>query len=112
MGKNFKVTYEEIEDILYLGKEEKVKFSLDLALPSGDIVVDIGSDGKIAGLEVFNATEFFSMLSKELQNIKDAEIKVIYSPSYTSMSINLETKKDLVKSSNLVIPYSKNLAFS
>lgn len=108
MEKNFEVFYEEVEDILYIGNKETVKFSIDLALPSGDIVVDIGNNGKITGLEVFNATKFFSMIRNELKNVKTAEINAIYSPSYTSISINLGTN-DAIKS-NLVIPYSKNLS--
>lgn len=108
MEKTFEVAYDEIEDILYLGSKEKIKFSIDLALPSGDIVVDVDNNGKISGLEIFNATDFFSKLSKTLKTIKNAQLKMIYSPSYTSININLITKEDVVKS-NLVIPYSKNL---
>jgi uncharacterized protein YuzE len=108
MEKNFEVSYNEIEDILYLGSKEIVKFSIDLSLPSGDIVVDIDNSGKISGLEIFNATEFFSKLNKTLRSVKNAQVRMIYSPSYTSININLITKEDVVKS-NLIIPYSKNM---
>jgi len=84
---------------------------MDLALPSGDVVVDIGFDGLVHGIEIFNASKFFSVLNKELQKIKNAEIKVVYAPSYAALNININVQKESVKS-NLIIPYSKNLVFA
>ena len=111
MEKNFEVFYNKIEDILSISKKERVKFSIDLALPSGDAVVDIGFDGLVKGIEIFNASKFFSILSRELERIKDAEIRVVYSPSYAALNINLNIQKESVKS-HLIIPYSKKLVLA
>jgi uncharacterized protein YuzE len=107
MEKNIEISYDEIEDMLYLTKKEKVKFSIDIAMPSGDVIVDIGFDGLIKGIEIFNASKFFSIIKEELIKIKNASINTVYSPSYTSISINLESEKAI--RNNLVIPYSKSL---
>ena len=69
MEKNMEVIYDEVEDIFYIGKKEKSKFSIDLALLSGDVVVDIGSDGLVKGIEIFNASTFFSLVKEELTKI-------------------------------------------
>ncbi len=106
MVKNFEISYEEIEDILYIGINEKVKFSIDLALPSGDVVVDIGFDGLVKGIEIFNASKFFSITDKDLKRINDGDFKVIYNPSYAALSINLFKESQIIKS-NIVIPYNK-----
>lgn len=111
MEKNVEISYDKVEDILYLGKKGKAKFSVDLALPSGDVVVDIGFDGLVKGMEIFNASKFFSLLQDELEKIKNIELKVIYSPSYVVVSINLESKKRIVKS-NVVVPYNKRLVLA
>lgn len=106
--KIFKVSYNKEEDIIYLGGEEKIKFSIDLALPSGDAVVDIGYDSQIKGIEIYNATKFFPSMQKELENIKNAIIRIIYTPSYSSLFISLNLKKE-TSFTNLIIPYSKEL---
>lgn len=108
MEKNVKISYDKVEDILYLGKEGKAKFSVDLALPSGDVVVDVGFDGLVKGLEIFNASKFFSLMQEELEKIKNVELKIIYSPSYVVVSISLESRKRII-SSNVVVPYNKKL---
>ena len=67
MAKNVKISYDEIEDIFYLGINGKTKFSIDLALPLGDIIVDVGFDGKVNGIEIFNASKFFSLMKEEMK---------------------------------------------
>jgi uncharacterized protein YuzE len=113
MAKASEVSYEERLDILSIRKKEKVKFSVDLALSSGDVIVDIGNDGLVKGLEIMNASEFFSKSQGELSNLKNGSFVVIYSPNYASITIQLEfdSKKNFVKS-NLVLPYSRKLAIS
>ena len=111
MEKNIENFYDEIEDIFYLGKKEKVKFSIDLALPSGDIVVDLGFDGLVKGIEIFNASKFFSIVQEELKNIKNAELRMVYSPSYVSLSIKLDAKKEVINS-NIIVPYNKQMVLA
>jgi len=108
MEKNVQISYDKVEDILYLGKKEKIKFSIDLALPSGDVILDVGFDGLIKGMEIFNASQFFSVIQKDLERIKNANFSLVYSPSYASISINLE--KDI--KSNLIIPYNKQMVLA
>jgi uncharacterized protein YuzE len=108
MEKAFKIDYEELEDIFYLGRDEKVKFSIDLALPSGDAVVDMGFDGLVKGIEIFNASKFFSLIKEQLKSIKDADFSIIYSPSYVSVNISLQAGKDTVKNS-IIVPYNKRM---
>ena len=111
MEKKFEVAYEKIEDILYLGIKEKVKFSIDLALPSGDVVVDIGFDGLIKGIEIFNASEFFSLDPEFLSKIKKAEFRAVYAPSYAAVTMSIAKEKQIIKN-NLVIPYNKKLVLT
>ena len=110
MAKNVKIVYDEVEDILYLAREGKVKFSIDLALPSGDIVVDVGFDGLVKGIEIFNASQFFSLVQEELKKVKNAELKIVYSPSYVALNISLEAKNKV--SSNIIVPYNKKLVLA
>ena len=108
MEKNIRISYDEIEDIAYLGMKDKVKFSLDIALPSGDVVVDIGFDGLVKGIEIFNASEFFSLLKEQMIKVKSAGFRVNYTPSYMVMSLSLDSKDGVIKN-NIVVPYSKKM---
>jgi len=108
MEKNIEISYDKIEDIFYLGKKGKVKFSIDLALPLGDVVLDIGFDGAIKGIEIFNASKFFSLKSKELEKIKIADFSMVYSPAYTALNIKIKSKSETIRN-NIVVPYNKKL---
>jgi len=105
MEKNIENFYDEIEDIFYLGKKEKVKFSIDLALPSGDIVVDLGFDGlvkedndkyiadskKIFKNETFNKLSSFKVDSEyenSTFNIVLNDLKEVLSTRLDSISLS------------------------
>jgi len=61
--KNIKVDYDNEEDIMHISREgDKVKFSFDIELPNGDIIVDFGFDGRVVGLEFFDASGHFPFL--------------------------------------------------
>lgn len=111
MAERFEVSYEKIDDVFYIGKSGKVKFSIDVSLPSGDVIVDVGFDGLVNGLEIMNASDFFSLNKEDLREIKKGKIAVIYGPSYGAITIFLEKAGKKIKS-NLVIPYNKKLAVS
>lgn len=111
MAEKFEVSYEKVDDIFYIGKSGKIKFSIDLSLPSGDVIVDIGFDGLVKGLEIMNASDFFSLHSDELEKIKNGKIAIVYNLSYGAITLLLENGKEQIKS-NLVIPYNKKLAVS
>lgn len=111
MAERYEVSYEEIEDILYVGRKAKVKFSVDIGLPSGDIIVDIGFDGLVTGIEIMNASDFFSLSKKEIAKISRGKLNLIYGPSYAGITINLEKQGSPIKNS-VVIPYNKKIAIS
>ena len=69
--KSIEIGFDKDEDLISLfvsGK--KSKFSFDIELPKGDIVVDFGFNGEVVGLEFFNASEYFPVLRKikKMQN--------------------------------------------
>lgn len=112
MGKEIKVSYEKVDDLLYIGRNGKVKFSVDIALSSGDVVVDIGFDGLVKGIEIMNASDFFSVNKEELSKLKRGNLNIIYGPSYVAISVILELPNKTLVKSNVVIPYNKKLALT
>ncbi len=111
MEQEIKVSYEKVDDILYIGREEKVKFSVDVSLPSGDVVVDIGFDGLVKGVEIMNASSFFALSKEEIDKIKAGKLNVVYGLSYVAISISLiGAQKPIL--SNVVIPYNRKLALA
>ena len=108
MDQKFEISYEEVEDILNISKNENVKFSIDLALPSGDVVVDLGFDGLVKGIEIFNASNFFSKHLLNLRDVTDAKILVNYTKSYAAITIILETRSGQI-TSNIILPYNKKI---
>jgi uncharacterized protein YuzE len=81
--KDILIDYDLEEDILSLFKlGEKSKFSLDIDVPQGNLVVDYGFDGKVVGLEFFNASAYFPQLgSLDLSNAK-AEFRIQYGSNW------------------------------
>ena len=72
---NIEINYDKEENIISLFKAgARVKFSFDISLPNGDIVVDYDFNGLIVGVEFFNASSYFPILNK----IKDIKIIVNY----------------------------------
>jgi uncharacterized protein YuzE len=65
---DFKVFYDEEEDILYLGKEGKEEEVLEL---SSGVNVELDEEGRLIGLEVFKASHRFKdvikLMEKRLQ---------------------------------------------
>ena len=111
MEERIEVSYEKVDDIFYIGKKGKVKFSVDVALPSGDIVIDIGFDGLVKGIEIMYASNFFSLSREQLSKVKKGKMNIVYGPSYVAVSIFLNGIKQPVKG-NVVIPYSRKVALS
>jgi len=61
--------YEEDLDILYVynnKNNERVRDNLVL----GNIVIDVGEDGKVLGIEVDCASKFFRLPAEQLNDIK------------------------------------------
>ncbi len=111
MEKNVEISYDEIEDIFYIKKQGKAKFSIDLALPSGDVVIDVGFDGLINGVEIFNASKFFSLIKDDVKKIKDIRMRLNYAPSYVSILVEIDSEKGIIKNS-IIVPYNKKMALT
>lgn len=109
---NIIIDYDKDEDFLSLSKEgKKVKFSLDLELPNGDLVVDYGFDGQIAGIEFFNASSYFPNL-KNVSDMNEAKaiMSIQYGPNWAMIkyAIYLPNAKDPIVS-YITAPYNKKL---
>ena len=109
---NIKISYDKEEDLLSLfSLGSRVKFSFDISVPDGDIVVDYDFDGKIVGLEFFNASRYFPMLNK----VKDSkELKAIlnvkYGPNWAQINYSVYLKD--VKNPPIMFlnaPYNKKM---
>ena len=72
------VRYGEKDDILYINMGEKVQESV----PRGGFIIDLSSQGKVAGVEILNASNALSELLDEepeaiqevLENMEDADV--------------------------------------
>lgn len=62
---DFKVFYDEEEDILYLGKEGQEEEVIEL---SPGVNVELDGSGKLIGLELFNASTLFRDVVKPMEN--------------------------------------------
>ena len=61
---DFKVTYDEKEDILYLAKEGKEEEVLEL---SPGVNIELDSSGSLIGVELFNASTLFKDVIKSME---------------------------------------------
>jgi len=65
---DFKVFYDEKEDILYLAKEGREEEVVEL---SPEVNIELDSSGKLIGVEVFKASSLFrdviKLMEKKLQ---------------------------------------------
>jgi len=60
----YKFDYDEKDDILYIvNAQGKVEESIEF---SEDIVLDLDKDGRVIGVELFYASDFFELFNKEI----------------------------------------------
>ena len=115
MEKKFKISFDSEYDLIAIHSEgAKSKFSFDLELPKGDVVVDYGFDGSVVGLEFFNASEYFPFLKK----VKNPEkvrgsFNVQYGKNWAQISFEFSANgmKDQITTS-IISPYNKNMILS
>ncbi len=75
--KDFRFDYDKEDDVLYIcNASKKVKESVEF---SEDIVLDLDSEGRVIGVELFYASEFFSLVNDIvtktfLENINDVKV--------------------------------------
>ncbi len=110
--KDIEVSYDMEEDILSLfRKGNKAKFSFDIELPKGDIIVDYGFNGQVVGLEFFNASEYFPVLKKVKPRGKlKGRFSAQYGRNWVQIFYEIEipgVKQHL--SNSLISPYNRHL---
>ena len=109
--KNIEVIYDKEEDILSLFvNSKKSKFSFDIELPKGDIIVDFGFNGEVVGLEFFNASEYFSFLRKVKSSKLKGKLNAQYGSNWVQIFYELSApgiKKTI--SNSLISPYNKEI---
>lgn len=110
---NIKIDYDQDEDFIHLSKgNANVKFSFDIELPSGDIVVDFGFNGQIVGLEFCNASNYFPFL----KNLKNKKIKgnmsVQYGRNWAQIIYEIHTPGQKPVSNRLISPYNKQMVLA
>ena len=62
---DFKVFYDEEQDVLYFGKEGQEEESVELA---PGVNVELDKSGQVIGLEVFNAASRFREVIKPMEH--------------------------------------------
>ena len=78
------VSYDKENDILAVNKvfshDEKFKGNIDV----GDLILDVSTKGKIRGIEILNATDFFKefKIGKDiLENVLDVQFNTTIKPN-------------------------------
>jgi len=61
---DFRVTYDEMEDILYLAKEGKEEEVVEL---SPGVNIELDASGSLIGVELFNASTLFKDVIKSME---------------------------------------------
>src|SRR3989344_2852078 len=110
--KSFKVSYNSDEDIISLHSEgAKSKFSFDLELPNGDVVIDYGNDGLIVGLEFFNASNYFPFLNKVKNPAKlSGRFSVQYGRNWAQISFEISAPgMPSVINNSIISPYNRQI---
>ncbi len=90
MIKNNSYEYEDDLDILYVNNnptKEKVEGSMIF----GNVVADIGFDGKVLGVEIDSASNFLKISPAILNNLNVAEVRVMHLGSMVSFGIVIKT---------------------
>jgi len=96
--------YDPENDSLFIYKKSKVKGSIDI----GDIIVDISVDGKVAGLEMMNASKILKNLGLKspkgvLNSIKCVSMRTVYKADSVMIFYCIMSKSKEV-SSSIAVP--------
>ena len=82
--------YEEDLDILYINNNlEKEKVESNLVY--GNMIIDVGENGKVLGIEIDCASKLFNFPSEQLKSLKLAKIQVMKIGNMLTLSIELKT---------------------
>lgn len=89
------ISYDKENDLLYFNEGEKVQDSLDI----GNLFLEFSGKNDIMGVEILNASQTVSELTgnettvEDLENIEDAEIKIIPEDSVVFIVLKLKIAK-------------------
>ena len=82
--------YSAETDILYVyAKDIKYIESIDL----GDIILDIGENGLIKGIEILNASKNFKLIKYDLKHIKKLTAEIKITPDIIKLKITISVLK-------------------
>ena len=90
------MSYDSESDVLYFNKGISVQDSLDV----GDFYLEFDGDGRVAGVEVLNASETISQLTGDklgsggLEDVVSAEIKVYVKGEFAFVVLYLWFERD------------------
>jgi|SRR3989344_2368770 len=95
MEKNKLVFYDKENDILSIHKgyssDERFKGNID----TGQLILDVSTNGRIRGIEIMDASNFFEVFSVSkdvLKNLEDATFNAHTEPIGIVLSVLLKTK--------------------
>jgi uncharacterized protein YuzE len=96
----FYASYDSEEDVLF-AHSDKVKTEESVEVLD-DIVIDIDKNNNLAGLEIFNASEFFKLLNKKitkkvLEDMKNVKISIQTYRNYVLIAIGFQIDGKLVE---------------
>ena len=86
--KNFE--YEEDLDILYVNNNpDKEKVAGNLVF--GNLVIDVGEEGKVLGIEIDCASKLFNFPSEQLKELETAKVQIMKIGSMLTLGIATAT---------------------
>ena len=107
------LSYDKENDILVVHRgytsDEKFKGNIDV----GDIVLDVSTNGKIRGMEVFNASQFLKPFVEKgteegiLGNITDADFNTTVKPNGIIISLVIKSKNKNEIPATIAVPLEK-----
>ena len=107
------ISYDKENDILVVHKgfasDEKFKGNIDV----GDLILDVSTNGKIKGMELFNASKFlkpFADKAKEesiLSNMLDADFNASVKPNGIIISLVIKSKNKNEIPATIAVPLEK-----
>jgi len=95
----FYAKYDEEEDMLFMhSKKTKTKESVEVL---DDVIIDIDRFDNLAGIEIFNASEFFKMMNKKitkevLNKLNDIKIGMIKYRNYIVITMNFKIDNKVI----------------
>ena len=100
--------YEEDLDILYIYNDNHDKEKVFSNLVFGNIVIDIGKEGNVLGIEIDCPSKLLRFPSEQLKNLKTAKILVTKIDNFLTLTIVIATEIKEHSFQFAVIEESKN----